>query len=141
MPRKTKIFIDSNVWFSYFYGSSNCKKIVEAHANGDLKAVISQLVLEEVVVNLKKKSPASIAGFARFIESTPPLTLRNPGKILSEVKSCVDKKDQLIFQAAVNAKVKYFVTGNTKHFDVIVLKKAYKIEVLTPAQAVKKLGL
>ena len=34
-----KIFIDTNIWFSFFYGSNNCEKLINAHAEGKIKAV------------------------------------------------------------------------------------------------------
>ncbi len=136
-----KFFLDSNIWFSYFHGSANCEKILEAHLEGKIKAVISRHVLEEVVINLRKKLPLSIPAFKNFMGSYPPIVLKNPTKITPKVKVNVDSKDQIILQSAVNAKVKYFVTGNTKDFSVENLKKIYKIEILTPKQAVKKLKL
>jgi len=63
--------------------------------------------------------------------SYPPIVLKNPTKITPKVKVNVDSKDQIILQSAVNAKVKYFVTGNTKDFSVENLKKIYKIEIIS----------
>jgi putative PIN family toxin of toxin-antitoxin system len=136
-----KLFVDSNVWFSYFHGSVNCEKILEAHIREEIKAIISRQVLEEVTVNLGKKLPSSIPAFKEFIQSFPPTVIRDPIKIGRKIKNNVDIKDQFIFQSAVNAKVKYFVTGNTKDFSVKNLKKVYKIEILTPKEVLEMLKL
>jgi len=131
-PPPPKIFLDTNVWFSAFYGSENAEKLIRAHIEGKIKATVSQQVLEELVKNIKKKIPQAIDAFRRLLESTPPQIVRSPEKTAREVKRWV---------AAVNAKVKFFVTGNTKDFSVKNLKKRFSIEILSPRQATKKLGL
>ena len=136
-----KVFADTNIWFSYFYGSINCKKIIEAHVAGKINLVISERVLIELVKNLQLKIPKSLHQLETFIEAYPPLVIKNPMKISAQVKTSIDKKDQIIFQAAVNAKIKYFVTGNRADFDIDKLYTSYKVKVLTPTEAIKELHL
>ena len=52
-----RIFIDTNVWFSSFYGSENCQKIIKAHKEEKITAIVSDLVIGEIVRNVKKKLP------------------------------------------------------------------------------------
>lgn len=142
MPDSRKeVFVDTNVLFSTFYGSVNAESIVQAHISGRIKFVISQKVLEELVRNIRNKEPQAMIPLRKFLQTFPPKIVKNPTLIDPEVKEFVHPKDQKIFQSTVNAKVSYFVTGNTKDYKVKNLKKAYKIEILTPKQAVKKLRL
>ena len=142
MPNaKIAIFSDTNVLFSAFYGSPNNERILQAHILDKIKLVISQKVLEELVRNVRRKEPQALNIVEKFLQTTPPKIVKNPGSISPGVKKLVHPKDQIIFQSAVNAKVKYFVTGNTKDYNARALLKKYKIAVLTPSQTVQKLSL
>ena len=136
-----EIFLDANIWFSSLYGSANCERLIDAHIKGRLKAVISRQVLEEILRNLEEKLPDGIPVFSKIVKEKPPIVLKDPDKITSVVKILVHQKDQLIFQSALSAKVKIFVTGNTKDFNIQRIKKTYGIQVLSPKQAVEFLGL
>lgn len=132
-----KVFIDTNVWFSAFYGSRNAEKLVKAHIEGKIQAVISRQVLEELVRNVKKKIPPAVGPLEDLMQSSPPKIVKNPQKISEEVKKWVDLKDQKIFQAAVSASVKLFITGNTKHFSIKNLERNLGVKILNPKQAIK----
>lgn len=132
-----KVFIDTNVWFSAFYGSRNAEKLIKAHIEGKIQVVISQQVLEELVRNIKKKIPSAVKPLEDFMQSAPPKIVKNPIKISEGVKKWVDLKDQKNFQAAINASARFFVTGNTKHFSIKNLGKNFGVKILNPKQATK----
>ena len=136
-----KIFINTNIWFSAFYGSKNAEKLIKAHIKGKIQAVISQQVLEELVRNIEKKIPLATEVLENLMQSAPPEIVKNPQKISAEVKKWVDPKDQKIFQAAVNAKVNLFVTENIKDFSAKDLEKRFNIKTLNPEKSIKKLNL
>lgn len=127
------VFIDTNVWFSAFYGSPNSEKIIKAHTEGKIKAVVSRQVLRELVTNINKKIPKAMAGLKKIMESAPPVVVNNADLISSLVEKGVHKKDQTIFQSAINSKSKLFVTGNIKHFNI---KSLSGIKIVTPKEAV-----
>ncbi len=131
-----EVFIDTNVWFSAFYGSKTCQKVVGGHLAGKINAVISQKVLKELVKNLQKKIPRAIPNFQRTFINVPPKIVPDPLEINKNLKSLVELKDQKIFCSAYSAKVDYFVTGNIRHFQVKKLEKLTGIKILTPKQAV-----
>lgn len=139
MPQK--IFLDTNVWFSALWGSRNCQKLIGAHAEGTITAVLSQEVLKELLRNLKIKIPRVYDVFQKMILLHPPEIIEDPLKISQYIKSLVHEKDQGIFAAAVSAKVKFFITGNIKDFHVEKLKKITGIKIITPKEAVKLLKL
>lgn len=138
---KPRVFLDSNIWFSAFYGSVNCEKLLKAHIDHKITAVISTRVLEEIVRNIKEKIPKLIPVFNLFISSYPPEIFANPKSIPKKILKYVESEDQPIFAAAINAGVKFFVTGNIGDFQTEKLEKLTQIKILTPAQAVKELRL
>lgn len=127
------VFIDTNVWFSAFYGSFNSEKIIKAHIEGNIIAVVSRQVLRELVTNINKKIPASITGLKKLMETAPPIVIENADHIDPLVEKNVDIGDQKIFQSALDSKAKLFVTGNIKHFKISTFKS---IKIVNPKEAV-----
>jgi len=136
-----RIFIDTNVWFSAFYGSNNAEKILKAHIDGKIKAVICQQVLKELVRNVKKKIPRALVPLKRFLEYAPPIIVKMPSEINIMIEKFSDPKDKAILQSAYEAETKMFVTGNIKDFNKLEIRKRFNIEILSPLEAVKKLSL
>ena len=126
------VFIDTNVWFSAIYGSSNCKTLIQAHIEGRLKAIVSRQVLRELVTNINKKVPSGMAPLKKLMGVAPPMVVENADVVNPQVAKFVDKKDQIIFQSAINSKSKIFVTGNIKHFK---LRSISNIEIVSPKEA------
>jgi len=135
---KAKIFIDTNVWFSFFYGSENSAKIVSKFMEGKIDVFISKNVLDELIKNALQKIPKIQRELLTFFETYPPGVVNSPVKIDRDVENYVDFKDRHIFQACVNANCDIFVTGNLKDFDVESIYKKYKIRVLSPKQVVER---
>jgi len=133
----TKVFIDTNVWFSAFYESINANKILKAHVDKKFKAVINQQVLDELVKNIKLKIPESAGPLQTFLEAAPPQIIRNPERISGTVRRLVNLKDQGILQSAINCRAEFFCTGNLKHFSAVKIRSRYNLQVLSPAQMVK----
>ncbi|MBI4225609.1 DUF4935 domain-containing protein [Candidatus Roizmanbacteria bacterium] len=138
---KLRVFLDANVFFSAFYGSENCERIIKAHQLEEIYLVTSKQVLEESLKNIQDKIPQVISSFKDFLMNNPPELLADPLKINPKIKLLVDKKDQPIFTSAILGKVKYFITGNIKDFKVKELEKVTGISVLTPKQLIERLNL
>lgn len=138
MPR---VFLDSNVWFSALYGSANCEKIIRAHIQETITAVISPQVLKESVRNLKEKIPHKLSVFQKLFFSYPPVIVPDPESINADIKDLVDPKDRPILMAAMLSGVDYFITGNIADFQRNKQKKIGNITILTPKEAIKVLGL
>ncbi len=127
------VFIDTNVWFSAFYSSPNSEKIIKTHIEGKIKAVVSRQVLRELVSNINKKIPKALGLLKKLMEFAPPMVVDNADSVSPLVAKYVHKKDQTIFQSAINSKSELFVTGNIKHFSA---KHISNIKIVTPKQAV-----
>lgn len=136
-----KVFVDTNVWFSAFLSSKKPLVIIHAHINDHIEGTLSETVLSELVRNVQKKAPQNLTDLEKLLSNTPPTIVPKPATIDQVTEKYVHRKDQVIFQAAVNAKVAYFVTGNLKDFEAAPLKKNYGILVCSPARLVEELHL
>lgn len=142
MPAKIiRVFTDTNIWFSAFYGSENCQKIVKAHVEKKVQVVISSTVIRELAKNIAKKLPSQTISLQTFLIDNPPEIFPDPEILTKKLVNLVSEKDLKIFVSAYKAKVDYFVTGNIKDFNVKKLEKLTGIKILTPKQAVDFLKL
>lgn len=137
----TRVFLDSNVLFSAFYHSQNCETLVQTHKDKKTLIVISEQVLEEASRNIKEKIPHQLSNFQTFLLADPPEIVADPKIIPPDVIRAVSPEDRSIFTSAVTADVDYFVTGNIKDFKRNARKKVGNVTVLTPKEAVERLGL
>lgn len=136
-----RIFLDSNIWFSAFYGSVNCQKLIKAHLEGKIRVIISSQVIEESIRNLKEKKPQVLASFQEMLLNNPPEIIKDPDNLGKKIKKLVDEKDGPIFGSALLGEATFFVTGNIRDFSVQKLEKATGIKVITPMEAVNLLHL
>ena len=141
MKKTLRLFLDTNVWFSALYGSRNCLRLVQAANKNAIHTVISPEVLDELLVNLKKKIPHTLALFEDMLLTAKPKLIGSPQRIPAFVQKLVDIKDQKIFASAIEGSVAYFITGNTRDFKKEQLKKKTGILILIPKEAVSALRL
>lgn len=137
----TRVFLDSNVWFSAFYHSQNCEVLLHSHKDKKIMIVISAQVLEETTRNIKEKIPHQLSNFQAFLLADPPEMVADPKIFPPDVIRAVSPEDRPIFTSAVTANVDYFITGNIKDFKRNARKKIGNVTVLTPKEAVKRLDL
>lgn len=135
------VFVDTNVWFSAFYGSNHCQKIVLAHLDGKIKAVISQDVLAELVRNTRMKIPRALPALEKLLKFSPPVIAKSVTRISKAHLDLADKKDLPILLSARSIGAKIFVTGNLKDFNPNKIKATLKMEVTSPKDLVKLLHL
>lgn len=136
MPQNP-VFIDTNVWFSAFYGSPNAEKIATAHIQSQIQGVISEPVLQELIVNLKTKIPLALPSLRQLLSTAPPQILKNPPSLPPNFRTLAHPKDAPLLLACYQAKIPFFVTGNLKDFHLAPIKQKLNINVLPPADAVK----
>ena len=139
MVRNLKVFIDSNVWFSFFWGSVTIRQVLASLVKKNVKVVVSELVLKEIVDNIELKNSAKLLLAKKFLLSFPLMVVKNPKeKDLSAAKFIADKKDRPILMAAKNASCNFLITGNLKDFKIKKIKKKYGLQVISPSDFLKK---
>jgi len=138
MGKSDRVFVDSNVWFSYFWGSKTIQRLIDA-LRDKKRLVISELVLAEVAENIKLKLP-SVLDEVRNVFTIFPLTVvKDPDlKTVSQVKKYCDSKDAPILAACLKSNSGFLITGNLKDFQVKKIKKMLGITVISPSQFLKR---
>jgi len=137
----TRVFIDTNVWFSGFYRPSNTSKVIEAHVTNQLQAYVTPQIFNELIRNIKKKYPRALTIIEMYFQLSPPIFLPTPKSIPPVIKTLVHPGDMPLITACHLANIPYFITGNTKHFQTLKIQQQLKIQILTPTQAVKHFKL
>lgn len=141
MELKNKVFVDSNIWFSIFWGSVELKKIINRLAR-DWEVYVSEQVLVEVIRNIKQKLPKELSKVNDFFSTYPVQVVKDPGKL--EVKRLVglaDLKDLPLLAGAIRVNCDWFLTGNIKDFKVKAIKHKFKLLVISPSDFVEYFDL
>lgn len=108
---------------------------------GGLKAMTSNLILEEVKRNIKKKlSERQLIKFAEWLSNAKPHVVAMRAKEIESYKDIVAAKDAHVIAAAAKAKVKYLVTLDKKHLLKINQEKtSLSFKILTPGDLINLL--
>ncbi len=133
-----RIFLDSNVLISGIYSPVGPPyKILRLHLAERLRIVVCQLVINEVIRNLRAKKPEGLPVLYQLLSNAPPEIAANPSvEDVNIWKEYLDAEDSIILAAAIHARVDCFVTGD-KHFNSAALKsQKLSLKILTPAEFV-----
>lgn len=136
-----RVFLDSNVLISGIYSKGGPPaQIVDLHSTNELKIVICQLVLDEVVRTLLIKKPDNLPVLYKFLTNSPPeIVINPPVQAIKPYERYLSFGDATILAAAVQAKAGYLVTGD-KHFHADnTLPEVAGIKIVTPAQFIRSL--
>lgn len=138
---KPSIFIDSNIWFSAFYKEGLCSKLLRDIESLSWKVFISELVLEEVIRNIKLKIPNTLSFFIDYLKESKVVVFKNPSsKLLTRYKKLAKFEDLAIIISAFESKCNYFITGNLKDFNIALINKIFRIKIITPANFLKQIN-
>jgi len=133
--KNEKIFIDSNVWFSAFYKKGVCSNLIELLRQLNLEIVISELVLEEILSNIKEKIPDALPLVIEYLKIIKPTVVKNPKKETAlKYKNLASLKDIPILISAFEYRCQYFITVNIKDFKVNLIEKKLNLKIIKPAK-------
>jgi putative PIN family toxin of toxin-antitoxin system len=138
---KSRVFLDANVIFSGLYSSRGAPGVILKHLiEGDIRVVVSQQVLEEVIRTMKEKLPEALPILKKFLVNTPLEIVEDPspGEISRWAKK-IHPDDAAILAAAISAKPDYFVTGDNHFLGNPALIKEAGLNILAPAHFVRLL--
>lgn len=122
---KTKVFVDSNVWFSAFYKKGVASDLISKLLRKKFEIVVSELVLEEVITTLSL--------VYQFFRECPVTVIKNPQiRQIQRFAGLAQRKDLPILVSVLNYKCNFFVTGNKKDFKISSIKKQHNLLVLSP---------
>lgn len=98
-------------------------------------SVISRQVLVEADRNLSEKLPALIPGYRDLLRHLAPLIVEDPSQqAVEEAATVINRKDAPILAAALEARVDYLVTWNTRHFQKKAVKEYAPFHIVTPGE-------
>jgi len=136
-----RVFLDTNVIFSGLYSQRGAPaNILEAVIKGEIKAVISQQVLGELVRTVKEKLPVVLPVLKAMLVNSPPEIAHDPPA--AEIKpwaGLLDAGDAAILAAAISSRADCFVTGDNHFFENREVIKKAGISILNPAQFLTQL--
>ena len=131
-----RLFLDTNVIFSGLYSSRGAPSaILELYLDGKIRLVVSRLVLDELVVTLKKKFPDGLESMRRLLTSVPPEIIPDPSRdSLQPWLGRLAVGDAAIIAAAANARPDYFITGDHHFLKYRKIKEFKTLQILTPGE-------
>lgn len=136
-----RVFLDSNVVYSGLHSPGGSPgEILRMHIEGEIEAVVSQQVLEEVVRNVRKTLPSALPALRQLLLSAPPEVYRNatPEEI-NRWSGILGGDDAPILAAAIGAQPDFMVTGDRHFFrDPGVLRRC-GLDILKPAEFLERL--
>lgn len=140
--KKPRVFLDSNVVFSGLYSSQGPPGIiVQRHAEGRLKVVISRQVLHEVVRTVTERLPRALPTLRAFLENAPPEICADARpREAAKWMEFLHAEDAAILAAAVAARPDYFVTGDRHFIDNPLIARKARLFIVTPARFIDASG-
>ena len=130
-----RIVCDTNIFISALRFGGNLDKIIELAREGAIELITSPFILHEFERVLMQKfhyKKEEVKSFRKSIEKI--CLLVNPTTRVSIIKE--KENDNRILECALEAKVNYIVTGDTKH--ILPLKNFQGIKIVTAAQFLEK---
>lgn len=130
-----RIVCDTNIFISALRFGGNLDKIIELAREGAIELITSPFILHEFERVLMQKfhyKKEEAKSFRKSIEKI--CLLVNPTTRVSIIKE--KENDNRILECALEAKVDYIVTGDTKH--ILPLKNFQGIKIVTAAQFLEK---
>lgn len=134
-------FLDASVLFSAAYSKTGAsREIIRLGIQGEIQLVISDLVCNEALLNLKKKAP-KVAPYLLTLFNIVPFKIMHPSK--KEVLAAMEYtefKDAPVVAAALCAKVKYLVSLDQAHLvGVSAVEQGSGLSILLPGDYLKLL--
>ena len=131
-----RAFLDSNVWYSGLHSPNGAPgKVLALFVDDEIQAVISRLVLEEVIEAVKSKMPEKLNAFKELLLHYPPEVCPDPtAEEISRCAGLIHVEDAPILAAAIAAKVDYLVSGDRHFLSNAATMEKLGVKVVSPAQ-------
>ena len=138
---RLRVFLDTNVMFSGVYAESGApKRLLDACAFGQLQAVVSRVVLDELARNLRTKAPAALPALERvFREVSFEMADEPPERETQRWFDAGLGSDAPIIAAAMRVGVDFFCTGDRRVSAPARAGALRALNVISPAGLVRLL--
>ena len=129
------IIIDTNIFISALLKSKNCIVILEALKQDKFKLIISEKLIEEILIVANEPK----FEFSKYEIKELEELIREKAEVVEtpeKISLCRDPKDNIVLECASAGKLDFIVTGNK---DLLSLKKFKNIPIITPFKFVRLL--
>lgn len=133
--KRPRVFLDTNVVISGLYSPNGTPaRILHLHSINRIRAVVSQLVIDESIRTAQIKLPVALFALHSWLTKEPPeIVAEPPDAAIEAMIAVVPFEDAAILAAALASQVDYLVTG-----DRTFLREACKaqtaVAVLSPRE-------
>lgn len=134
-----RVFLDTSALVAGIVSSKGAaRQVLRLGQAGVFQLVVSPQVLRELDRNITKKYPRfASASRAQIANIRPELCDEPKASAVRKFHGIIEKDDQAILAAAVEAKVEWLVTWNTRDFMVEKVAKSVDFKIVTPGQLLK----
>jgi len=130
--RLTKVFLDRSVIIAGLASETGGSHRVLALAElGLITPYISEEVTEEVMRNIQKKLPESIAHFYALFKSLPFVYAVADGKAMKYARTLINEKGAPLLAAAISGKVNWLLSLD-KHFLTLDWVENLEFKIASP---------
>jgi predicted nucleic acid-binding protein len=138
-PReRCKVFLDSNVLLSGLFSDKGAPRIILDLLTLDLpmlSAATGRYNLMEVERNLKKKMPAAIPVYHKYLPKLRLEVVALPSaETIRRMTGVIAEKDIPVLASAIACGADYLITGDKKDFAKLKNDKKYDIEIVSPSE-------
>lgn len=109
-------FVDASVLFAAAHSTTGAShELMLWAARGGLRLTVSDVVLQEVHLNLTRKSPKALAGFELLLVAVPFETVQVTPEEIAQAAAYTELKDAPIVAAALKCRAQYLVSLDRAH--------------------------
>lgn len=134
--RRWKVFLDTSALMAGIISTTGAaREVLRLCEAGVVEPVISRQVLTEADRNLSEKLPALVSDFRDWMYQMSPMLVEDPSKKeVAQAARVIHAKDAPILAAALNARVDYLITWDTRHFHKPSVTTAVPFKIMTPGE-------
>jgi predicted nucleic acid-binding protein len=139
--RGWKVFIDTSALIAGILSPTGAAhEVLRLCEAGVVKALMSRQVLVEADRNISERLPALLSEYRLFLTHLAPLIVEDPSKLaVEQAREIIHHNDAPILAAAIEARVDYLVTWNTRHFQKKAVRDYARFSILTPGEFLEEL--
>ena len=139
-----RVIVDTNVFVdALFHDDKHCLEILKREHKKELSFIISNEMLEELIKTFflhAKEMKWSLDEFKiPFFMFSRILRRVYPGTITTQIKFCVDPKDDMFIQCAIDENVEYIISSDGHLLNIereIKTKNGLLIKIMNPYEFV-----
>ncbi|MHB1443338.1 MAG: putative toxin-antitoxin system toxin component, PIN family [Candidatus Humimicrobiaceae bacterium] len=137
--KKLKVFLDSNVFISGLYSEKGAPGLImNNYILGRIDISISQKVLNEIIIVLKKKLPSILTLLQKFLLTYPPEIIKDPpAEAVKKWNDIINENDAAILESAIYCNPDYFITGDKHFFESPIIAEKSGLQIIKPQEFLK----